>query len=128
MNDFFIEKKMYYHDTDSGGVVYYASYLKHLEEARSEYLLSKGVDLTAYAKEGVVFPVVRLEVDYKSPARYGDILRIFTKVERIGNCSIHILQEIKRGDTIIIQAKIVWACVDGNMKPRRIPEEIKAAI
>jgi len=128
MSDFFIEKKMYYHDTDSGGVVYYASYLKHLEEGRSEYFLSKGIDLAEYGKAGVLFPVVHLEIDYKSPARYGDIVRVFTKTEKVGNCSIHIAQEIKKGDVTILYARIVWACVDGSMKPKRIPERIKTLL
>ena len=58
MADHFIEKKIYYHDTDAGGVVYYANYLKHLEEGRFEFCLSKGISMVESAKEGVIFPVV----------------------------------------------------------------------
>jgi acyl-CoA thioester hydrolase len=109
-------------------VVYYAAYLEHLEEGRSEFLASKGVDLVQYSREGIVFPVVRIEVDYKRPARYGDLVRICTSVEKIGNCSITFSQEIKREEEILIQAKIIWACVDNAMKPRRIPDPIKKAL
>jgi acyl-CoA thioester hydrolase len=125
---FHIEKKIYYHDTDAGGVVYYASYLRHLEEGRTEYCRSIGIDIAEYAKNGIIFPVVRLEVDYKSPARYGDTISIFTKPEKVGNASLAFSQEIRRGETIILQAKMIWACVDKNIKPTRIPEEIRAKI
>lgn len=128
MQEFFIENKIYYHDTDSGGVVYYARYLEHLEEARSEFCRSRGVDLVKYASDGVIFPVVHIEVDYKSPARYGDLIKIFTKVEKLGNASIHILQEIKTGDRLLVKAITVWACVDKNLKPQRIPEAVKNAL
>jgi acyl-CoA thioester hydrolase len=131
MSDFFIEKKIYYHDTDAGGVVYYANYLKHLEEGRSEYLRSKGIDVVEYARNGIIFPVVHLEIDYKTPARYGDTIRVFTRPEKIGNASLCFSQEIKRGETTILQAKTTWACVKPNgsgMKPTRIPEEVRSKI
>jgi len=128
MSDFFLEKKIYYHDTDAGGVVYYASYLEHLEEGRTEYLRSKGIDVAEYARNGIIFPVVHLEIDYKTPARYGDSIKVFTRPEKLGNASLSFSQEIKRGETTILQAKTVWACVKQNgsgIKPTRIPEEIR---
>jgi acyl-CoA thioester hydrolase len=128
VGDFYIEKKIYYHDTDCGGVVYYASYLKHLEEGRAEYCLSKGVNLGEYALEGIIFPVVHVEIDYKAPARYGDKVQIFTRVEKIGNASIHFAQEIKKDIAVLIKAKTVWACAGGDFKARSIPEEIKTAL
>ncbi len=96
--DFYIEKKIYYHDTDAGGVVYYASYLKHLEEGRTEYCRGKGIDLAEYAASGTIFPVVHLEVDYKSPARYGDTIRVLTRPEKVGNAYLCFSQEIKVGE------------------------------
>ena len=128
MSDFYLEKRIYYHDTDSGGVVYYASYLKHLEEARTEYLRSIGIDVEEFARKGVLFPVAHLEIDYKCPARYGDVIRISTKTESLGNASVHVAQEIKKGDITLLKARIVWACVDNNMKPRRIPDEIREKV
>ena len=88
MTDHYIDKKIYYHDTDAGGVVYYAKYLEHLEEARFEFCLSKGVSMVESAKAGAIFPVVHFEIDYKLPARYGDAIRIFTSIEKIGFSSI----------------------------------------
>ncbi|MDD5422748.1 MAG: YbgC/FadM family acyl-CoA thioesterase [Candidatus Omnitrophica bacterium] len=128
MNDIHLEKKIYYHDTDAGGVVYYASYLKHLEEARTEYFRAIGIDIAGYARQGVIFPVVHLEVDYKSPARYADTVKIFTKVEKMGNCSIDIMQEIKKGDVVLVKARTVWACVSAQMKPRRIPDDMRKTV
>lgn len=126
--DFCLEKKIYYHDTDAGGVVYYGSYLKHLEEARSEYFRSIGIDTAEWANNGIIFPVVHLEIDYKSPARYGDIIRVFTRPENVGSASLSFIQEIERGETRILLCKITCACVNKNMKPTRIPEEIRSKI
>ena len=128
MAEHFIEKKIYYHDTDAGGVVYYANYLKHLEEGRFEFCLSKGVSMAEAAKKGAIFPVVHFEIDYKSPARYGDVIRIFTVIEKMGFSSIHFLQEIKKGELMLVKARTVWACVNEALKPKAIPEEIKQAL
>lgn len=128
MSEFFIERQIYYHDTDAGGVVYYGRYLEHLEEGRAGFLRSKGIDVVEYAKNGVIFPIVHLEIDYKSPARYGDTVRIYSQVEKVGNASIRFAHEIRRGDTVLFAAKVISACVDANLKPRRIPEEIRSAV
>lgn len=128
MAEHFIEKKIYYHDTDAGGVVYYANYLKHLEEGRFEFCLSKGVSMVESAKEGAIFPVVHFEIDYKSPARYGDVIKVFTIVEKIGFSSIHFLQEIKRGEITLVKAKTIWACVNHALKPQAIPDKIKQSL
>lgn len=128
MSTHYIEKKIYYHDTDAGGVMYYANYLKHLEEARFEFCLEKGVNLPESAKKGVLFAVVHMEIDYKSPARYGDVIRIFTSIEKIGFSSIHFLNEIKRGELTLVKCKTVWACISEALKPRAIPDSIKQAL
>jgi len=128
MAEHFIEKKIYYHDTDAGGVGYYVNYLEHLEEGRFEFCLSKGVSMVEAAKKGAIFPVVHFEIDYKAPARYGDVIRIFTVIGKIGFSSIHFLQEIKRGELTLVKARTVWACVNEALKPQAIPKEIKQAL
>jgi acyl-CoA thioester hydrolase len=125
MSEHYIENKVYYHDTDSGGIVYYARYLEHLEEARAEFLLSRGISTDEYAKKGILFPVVHVEADYKSPARYADRIRIYTKVEKVGNASIQFSQEIKRGTELLVSAKTIWACVGPTLKPMRVPDDIR---
>lgn len=129
MKSFSINKKIYYHDTDAGGVVYYASYLKHLEEGRTEYCRSAGIDMAEYARNGIIFPVVHLEIDYKTPARYGDTITVITKPEKLGNASLNFRQEIKRGEDLILAASTVWACVKTPvLKATRIPEEIRSKL
>lgn len=125
MGEFYLEKKVYYHDTDAGGVVYYARYLEHLEEARTEYCRSKGIDVMRLAAGGIIFPVVHLEINYRSPARYGDLLKIYTKIERIGSASIQYSQDIKKGEAVILNSNTVWACVNKDLKVQRIPEEMR---
>lgn len=128
MAEFYIEKRVYYHDTDAGGVVYYARYLEHLEEARTEFCRSQGIDTVRFASNGIIFPVVHLEIDYKSPARYGDLLKIYTSCEEVGHASVHFVQEVKKDNTTILKAKTVWACVDAGLKVKRIPEEVRSRL
>ena len=125
MSDFNLEKRVYYHDTDCGGVVYYANYLKHFEEARTEYLRSLGIDTAEYAAKGNLFAVVHMEIDYKCPARYDDIVKVYAKIETMGNASMHFAQEVRRGDTLLVKSKVILACIDSNMKARRVPEDLK---
>jgi len=119
---------MYYHNTDSGGVVYYGNYFLLLEEGRVEFLLNKGVSTAEYASEGIVFPVVCVDIKYKSPARYGDVVKIFTRVEKIGNTSMHFVQEIKRDEKLLVEAKTVWACVGPDFQTITVPDKIRKAI
>lgn len=128
MEDFYIEKRIYYHDTDCGGVVYYANYLEYLEEARSEYCLNKGISLKELAASGTYFVVARVEMDYKSPARYHDTIRVLTRIEKIGNASVHFLHEIIKGDSVLVKNKTTWVCVDKEFKPKPIPEKIKKSL
>lgn len=125
MQDFFLKKRIYFHDTDAGGVVYYANYLKFLEEARHEFCLQHGIDLIEYARQGILFPVVRVEVDYKSPARYGDVITILTKLERLRNASLHFFQEIQKEKKILLQAKVVVACIDKDFSAIAIPAQLR---
>ena len=128
MADFYIEKKIYYHDTDCGGVVYYANYLKFLEEGRTEFCASKGVSMKELVEKGIVFPVVHIEVDYKGPARYQDTIRIYTKVDKIGISSVHYNQKITKEGVTLVEAKTIWACVGDDFKVRPIPAEVKKAL
>jgi acyl-CoA thioester hydrolase len=128
MNIFYTERKIYYHHTDAGKVVYYGRYLDLLEEGRTDFCANKGIDTAEYIKKGIEFPVVHFEIDYKAPARYGDTVRIYTYPEKIGNASVHFLQEIKKGEQILIKSKIVWACVRSGFKSIRVPDEIRQAL
>ncbi len=128
MEDFYIEKKIYYHDTDCGGVVYYANYLKHLEEARTEYLLSKGISLQEMAEKDIWFVVAKVEIEYKSPARYQDTLKILTRIEKTKIATMKIFQKIMKDNTIVVEAYTTLVCVGKDFKPKPLPEEIKKSL
>ena len=117
-----LKKKIYYHDTDCGGVVYHASYLEHLEEGRTEFLREKGIDVGGLARQGTIFPVIHIEIDYKSPAVYGDTIEITTSIDKVGHASIDFAQEIKKDGTLLLKAKVLCACVDTNLKAKPIPD------
>jgi acyl-CoA thioester hydrolase len=122
---FTIKKKMFYHDTDAGGVVYYGNYLKYLEEGRTESLASLGIRTRELTEEGVWFVVARIEVDYKSPARYQDVIEVNTQIEKVGRSSIEFDQKIKINDRNLILAKVVLVCVNEKFKPISIPKKTK---
>lgn len=117
--------KIYYHHTDCGGVVYYSRYLDFFEEARTDFLQRHGVSVKALSDKGVLFVVSRQEVDYKSPAFYGDTLTIDTKLADISKVRLEFQCEIKRqtADTVCI-GRTIMACVGSNLKPQAIPEDI----
>ena len=75
-----LEVKMYYEDTDCGGVVYHANYLRYFERARTEFFAERGILIRDFMEQGIIFVVVRAEVDFESPARYGDILSIQSEI------------------------------------------------
>jgi len=121
--------RVYYHDTDCGGVVYYANYLKYLEEARTHYFEDRGVPVKKLMKEGIHFIVVRQEVDYKHPARYGDMLDIETKITEIGKSKVIFEYNIVNQDgKEIVSAVSKMATVGKDLKPMGIPEDIRAKI
>jgi acyl-CoA thioester hydrolase len=118
--------KVYYHHTDCGGVVYYANYLKFLEEARTEFLACRGIDLQELSDQGRFFVVARQEVDYKSPAFYGDTLDINTRVNKISGVRIDLSHQVKNeAGATVIEARTVLAFVDKDFKPRPIPEQMQ---
>lgn len=121
-----MKKRIYYYDTDCGGVVYYGNYLKFLEEARTEYFEERGIFVKELWKEGIGFVVARQEIDYRCPAVYDDTLEIKTRVTKVSRASMDFEYEIKNQDNkLIAAAKTVLVFVDKNFKPRSIPEQVK---
>lgn len=119
-----MEIRVYYEDTDCGGVVYYANYLKYFERARTEFVRDRGESLTDYIKEGIEFIVVRAEVDYRFPARYNDLLGITTTVSNITRTSfIMEYTVLRKGDEKLLASGMTkLACINKNGKPIRIPD------
>lgn len=121
-----MKQRIYYHHTDCGGVVYYANYLKFLEEARTEYFAQKNASIKQLADSGIMFVVARQEIDYKFPAAYGDELDIATSIGAITGVRIEFLHEIyNQNKQIIVKAKTILVCVDKKLKPQAIPEDLR---
>ncbi|MEW6590267.1 MAG: tol-pal system-associated acyl-CoA thioesterase [Pseudomonadota bacterium] len=122
--------RVYWEDTDAGGVVYYANYLKFMERARSEWLRSRGFEQDALRDAaGVVFVVRRVEIDYLAPARFNDALDVTVALHECGRASLVVRQELLRGDTRLAQAEVTLACVDAaRFKPVKMPEPLLHAL
>lgn len=116
--------KIYYEDTDAGGVVYYANYLKYLERARTEFFSEKGVDVTQYHNNGYFFVVVHVDIDYKRPAMLGDIIEVTTELVEMKNVTITLKHQILRDDKVLVDSTVKVACIGRDGKPKRIPHEI----
>ncbi|MCP4650819.1 MAG: YbgC/FadM family acyl-CoA thioesterase [PVC group bacterium] len=128
MNDFHIEKNIYYHDTDWGGVVYYANYLKYMEEARTEFCKQYGIDMRKLAEDGTLFAIVKIEVNYRAPARYQDTIQVFTRLEKVGRSSLVFIQTVKRNAKVLVDAVVTWACITPDFKPKAAPPQIRKLI
>lgn len=118
--------RVYWEDTDAGGVVYYANYLKFMERARSEWLRAFGFEQDVLRDEaGVVFVVRRVEVDYLAPARFNDQLDVSVTLLELGRASLVLTQSLSRGNTRLVAAQVTLACVDATrFKPVKIPAPI----
>jgi len=120
--NFFHKLKVYYEDTDAGGVVYYANYLKYLERARTEALVILGFNHKKIKEDfGSIILVKSCNIEYKIPARLEDELTIRSFVKSITKTSFFMNQFISRGDGIIAEAKIHLVFVNNDGKPMRIP-------
>ena len=125
-----MEIKIYYEYTDCGGVVYYANYLKYFERARTEYLEACGYSVAGLMEQGVVFVVVRAEVEYCSPARYGELLVIDTKVSDVTRAALtfsHVVRE-KASGRVVVKGSARLAATDGQGKIRRLDREMVGAL
>ena len=118
--------KVYYEDTDAGGVVYYANYLKYLERARSEAVYSLGFTNTSLLDDhGVLLIVKSCNIEYKKPAQFEDMLEVISEAISFTKTSFLMNQNILRNDELISKAEIHLVAVDKNGKPSKFPEELK---
>mgnify|MGYP003342281602 CR=1 FL=1 len=122
--------RVYYEDTDSAGVVYYANYLRYFERARTEWLRALGFEQPAIAEQfGAVFVVRSINVEYLAPARFNDALDISVELIEAGASQIFLQQRVTRGMNTLVEARVRLACVNlSAMKPVRIPGTIRAKI
>jgi len=120
-----MEKRIYYHDTDSGGVVYYANYLKYLEEARTEFLENRGISIG-----DILYAVSNCNISYKSPARYGDIIECDAELIKMTAVKIIFKQKVtkKKDQNLLAEADVTLVSLSKDFKPTPIPDEVKKAL
>ena len=125
-----IPVRVYYQDTDAGGVVFHAQYLAFMERARTELLNEAGIDLARFAeRHGLLFMVHELTVKYHQPARLNDMLAVSADVVKLGRASLVFRHRVERGNDLLVEADVTLALVERDrMRPARIPEELEQAL
>jgi acyl-CoA thioester hydrolase len=118
--------RVYYEDTDSGGIVYYANYLKFMERARTEWLRTLGFTQRELAEnEGIVFVVRSVEIEYLKPSRFDDRLQVTVEPVKVGGGQIAVAQEVWRAQERLASARVRLACLNAaSMRPVRIPQAV----
>jgi acyl-CoA thioester hydrolase len=124
------QTRVYYEDTDAGGIVFYANYLKFFERARTEWLRAGGIDQSRLSVDtGTLFVVRRTAVDYHAPARLDDLLRIESHVARMGRASVEFEQHAFRAGDRLCSGTILVACVHATtLRPTGLPPPVIAAL
>ena len=130
MNQSTAEFRVRYADTDHFGVVYYANYLNWLEAGRTEILRDNGITYADLEKQGIFAPVVKLEMEYKAPAGYDDIVVVETRIAKVGNSSVEFHYDIRRksGNLLLATGKTVNVFISRDRKPVRVPDEIRSIL
>jgi acyl-CoA thioester hydrolase len=129
MSPFAFPIRVYWEDTDAGGIVYYANYMKFMERARTEWLRALGVDQVRLKEEhGLMFVVVDVEAHYRKPARYGDELQVTCRLRETTRASLTLDQEVYRetaGGELLLDGRVRAACLDAlKYRPRPLPPEL----
>jgi acyl-CoA thioester hydrolase len=121
--------RVYYEDTDAGGVVYHANYLRFAERARSEMLRVLGIPHTQMLRDdGLAWTVSRCEVDFVRPARLDDALEVHSRLLEIGGASLWAEQVVRRDKSDCARLKLRLACIDGAGRPARLPESVRGVL
>lgn len=122
--------RVYYEDTDAGGVVFYANYLAFMERARTEWLRALGFEQPEMAaRDGVLFVVSEVNIKYLKPSRFNDSLQVTVEAVNVGGSRIRFLQQVLRGDEEIAQAEVAVVCVSTDtLRPARMPDAMRMKI
>jgi len=122
--------RVYWEDTDAGGIVFYANYLKFFERARTEWLRSLGVHQQAMRERtGAIFVVTHTSTHYRAPARLDDALEVTVAVQHAGRASMQVAQQAWRGEALLAEGEIRIGCVEAaTLRPCRIPAQLMQAL
>jgi acyl-CoA thioester hydrolase len=124
-SEFTWKVRVYYEDTDAGGIVYYANYLKFFERARTEWLRAIGVGQQALLEEhDAMFVVKNVSADYHAPAKLDDALELTLVIEKLGRASVVFRQQAWCGTTLLNTAHVKIGCVDSALRPRAVPDDV----
>ncbi len=117
--------RVFYEDTDMGGIVYHANFLKFIERARSDWVRELGIDQNAMRAEGLVFAVRRVECDYFTAARFDDRLEVRSTVQTVSGARLVMEQQIWRGKELVFSATVTLVCIGAAGQPVRLPANIR---
>ncbi|HSD92454.1 MAG TPA: tol-pal system-associated acyl-CoA thioesterase [Methyloceanibacter sp.] len=124
--------RVYFEDTDCGGVVYHANFLKYCERGRSDFIRLLGIEATGLADpakgEPAIFVVRRVEIDYLKPGRMDDVLEVVTSCAEIGSASLTLQQDVRREGTLLARAKVTVVLVSSAGKPQRLGALVRGAL
>jgi acyl-CoA thioester hydrolase len=124
--------RVYFEDTDCGGVVYHANFLKFCERGRSDFIRLLGLDQQSLAHpeegEGAIFVVRRVEIDYLKPGRMDDVLEVVTSCAEIGSASLVLQQDVRRDGTVLARARVTVVLVSRSGKPQRLGALMRSAL
>ena len=118
--------RVYYEDTDMGGIVYHANYLRFIERARSDWVRGIGVDQNAMRESGLIYVVRRIEADYLAPAKFDEELLVTTSMQNVTPARMVLGQEVTRDGKPLFRAQVTIVCITTGGKPARLPAEIRA--
>lgn len=123
--EFIWNVRVYYEDTDAGGIVYYANYLKFFERARTEWLRQINVGQHALLQaHDVMFVVKSVSAEYHAPAKLDDVIKLTLSIEKLGRASISFVQEAWCGEQLLNTARVKVGCVDSALRPRAVPPAV----
>lgn len=119
--------RVYWEDTDAGGIVYHASYIRFMERGRTEFLRAVGLDQSAMQAlpTPVLIVVRRMAVDYLKPARLDDALTVETRITAMGGVRVEMVQAVRRGDAVLVAAEVTAATIGADGRPCRMPEAMR---
>jgi len=118
--------RVFYEDTDMGGIVYYANYLRYIERARSDWVRSLGISQNQMKEDGVVFVVQKVEAEYIATAVFEDELVVETRTRSISGARLVMEQDVRRDGELIFTAVVTAVCMGGGGRPVRLPAKIRA--
>jgi len=129
MSDGRLPVRVYWEDTDAGGVVYHASYLRFMERGRTELLRAKGIDQGALlAESGLSFVVAKMDIGFRSPAKLDDALDVLTELRQVGGASLVLRQAVVRAGQVLVEAGVTCALISREGRPARMPAGLRAKL